>query len=107
MNCPLCGTECEVKDTRRVAPQEVRRRRQCPSCHHRFATLETVDVRKPLRVWTPKEKKAPKVSTPKPKASTPKKAKREEVRSMVEEFEFSMDEREDLSLYVDIPREDF
>lgn len=39
MNCPLCGADTKVIDTRSDGA-EVRRRRECKSCGHRFTTYE-------------------------------------------------------------------
>lgn len=39
MNCPICGYETRVIDSR---PDEdsTRRRRECTECKHRFSTVE-------------------------------------------------------------------
>ena len=47
MKCPFCGfTDTQVKDSR---PNDdntmIRRRRECPKCHARFTTAETVQLR--------------------------------------------------------------
>jgi len=47
MKCPFCGfADTQVKDSR---PNEdntmIRRRRECPKCHARFTTAETVQLR--------------------------------------------------------------
>ncbi len=47
MKCPFCGfLDTQVKDSR---PNEdntmIRRRRECPKCHARFTTAETVQLR--------------------------------------------------------------
>ncbi len=47
MKCPFCGYgDTQVKDSR---PSEdntfIRRRRECPKCHARFSTTETVQLR--------------------------------------------------------------
>ncbi|WP_438316041.1 transcriptional regulator NrdR [Candidatus Caldatribacterium sp. SIUC1] len=51
MRCPYCGAEdSKVIDSREVeGGTEVRRRRECPTCHRRFTTYERYE-RKPLRV---------------------------------------------------------
>ncbi|WP_427366066.1 transcriptional regulator NrdR [Candidatus Caldatribacterium saccharofermentans] len=51
MRCPYCGAEdSKVIDSREVeGGAEVRRRRECPTCHRRFTTYERYE-RKPLRV---------------------------------------------------------
>ena len=47
MRCPFCGSEdTQVKDSRPVEDAtSIRRRRQCPTCHARFTTLERVQLR--------------------------------------------------------------
>lgn len=49
MHCPFCGThETKVVDSRLVAEgQQIRRRRQCISCHERFTTYETAELLMP------------------------------------------------------------
>ncbi|GAA0696674.1 transcriptional regulator NrdR [Marinobacterium maritimum] len=49
MHCPFCGThETKVVDSRLVAEgQQVRRRRECISCHERFTTYETAELLMP------------------------------------------------------------
>src|SRR5215469_16958556 len=40
MECPNCGSrESTVKDSRSLKTT-IRRRRQCPTCHHRWTTIE-------------------------------------------------------------------
>ena len=39
MNCPICGCETSVVDTR-PSEDSVRRRRKCVECSHRFTTVE-------------------------------------------------------------------
>ena len=47
MRCPFCGSEdTQVKASRPVEDAtSIRRRRQCPTCHARFTTLERVQLR--------------------------------------------------------------
>ena len=40
MNCPRCDSPTKTLETRRVPDGAVRRRRECPSCGHRFTTYE-------------------------------------------------------------------
>ncbi|GAA0793876.1 transcriptional regulator NrdR [Marinobacterium sediminicola] len=49
MHCPFCGThETKVVDSRLVAEgQQIRRRRECISCHERFTTYETAELLMP------------------------------------------------------------
>jgi len=46
MHCPFCGeAETKVIDSRLVADgDQVRRRRECLSCHERFTTFETAEL---------------------------------------------------------------
>lgn len=52
MKCPYCGhSEDRVLDTRaQPAGDAIRRRRECLSCHGRYATLETLALAYPLVV---------------------------------------------------------
>lgn len=49
MHCPFCGThETKVVDSRLVAEgQQIRRRRECISCHERFTTYEAAELLMP------------------------------------------------------------
>ena len=40
MNCPRCDSTTKTLETRRVPDGAIRRRRECPSCGHRFTTYE-------------------------------------------------------------------
>ena len=40
MNCSRCESPTKTLETRRVPDGAVRRRRECPSCGHRFTTYE-------------------------------------------------------------------
>lgn len=46
MHCPFCSTEeTKVIDSRLVSEgYQVRRRRECTSCHERFTTFETAEL---------------------------------------------------------------
>ncbi len=46
MNCPFCrGAETRVIDSRATDDgAAIRRRRQCPSCHQRFTTVESMSM---------------------------------------------------------------
>jgi transcriptional regulator NrdR family protein len=48
MDCPKCKKETNVKDSRKYGPI-VRRRRRCPSCNHKFSTVEQVAEAPPKR----------------------------------------------------------
>ncbi|WP_086933772.1 transcriptional regulator NrdR [Agarilytica rhodophyticola] len=49
MHCPFCGeTDTKVIDSRLVASgSQVRRRRECLSCHERFTTFESAELLMP------------------------------------------------------------
>lgn len=49
MHCPFCtATDTKVVDSRLVAEgQQVRRRRECNSCHERFTTFEVAELLMP------------------------------------------------------------
>lgn len=45
MHCPFCSeTDTKVIDSRLVADRQVRRRRECLTCHDRFTTFETAEL---------------------------------------------------------------
>lgn len=52
MHCPFCGAlDTKVVDSRLVAEgQQVRRRRECVSCHERFTTFEEAELLMPRLV---------------------------------------------------------
>lgn len=54
MFCPFCGAqETKVIDSRLVADgHQVRRRRQCLTCHERYTTFETAELLMPRVVKT-------------------------------------------------------
>ena len=43
MRCPVCGGGTKVLDSRDSRGEEIRRRRLCNECGHRFTTRERVD----------------------------------------------------------------
>lgn len=49
MHCPFCGAnETKVVDSRLIAEgQQIRRRRECISCHERFTTFEVAELLMP------------------------------------------------------------
>lgn len=60
MECPKCGKETSVLDSRRHTGT-VRRRRKCPSCQHRFSTEERLFVAPTKRKTdAPQQRKAKK-----------------------------------------------
>lgn len=42
MQCPFCGGDSQVSDSRSTADGQIRRRRACNSCRRRFTTYERV-----------------------------------------------------------------
>ena len=54
MRCPFCNApDTKVVDTRTISNgEEIRRRRECISCHQRISTVEEADIRMPLIVKT-------------------------------------------------------
>jgi transcriptional regulator NrdR family protein len=42
MNCPVCQTKTKVIDSRLSGDNSLRRRRECPTCNHRFTTYENI-----------------------------------------------------------------
>lgn len=54
MHCPFCGAgETKVIDSRLVAEgDQVRRRRECLSCHERFTTYEVAELLMPRVIKT-------------------------------------------------------
>jgi transcriptional regulator NrdR family protein len=46
MNCPKCGKETLVIDSRPSPGELIRRRRICNACSHRFTTYEITEIRK-------------------------------------------------------------
>ena len=76
--CPKCNARTGVYDSRISFEGYTRRKRLCPQCNHRFATIEVLDIARPLER---KKHTAQVERKPKP-AKHPKKAapKRETVR---------------------------
>lgn len=59
--CPKCNARTNVYDSRISFEGNTRRKRLCPSCSHRFATIEVLDTGRPLeqrKQAAPKPKKA-------------------------------------------------
>lgn len=73
-NCLKCGTKTQVYDSRLTEDGELRRKRKCPSCGARHATIEILDdvdvpftgSRQPAPAKQPKKKPEPK-GKPQPK----------------------------------------
>lgn len=51
--CPKCGYQTYILDTRTRPDENIRRRRQCEKCGHRFTTIE-VEVNEFEKVWEQK-----------------------------------------------------
>lgn len=52
MKCPKCGySDSKVIDSRTTPERDmIRRRRECLSCHHRFTTVEHIELIQPMIV---------------------------------------------------------
>jgi len=59
--CPSCGTRTNVYDSRISFEGNTRRKRLCPSCSFRFATIEVLDTGRPLETRQPKAPQPKKV----------------------------------------------
>jgi transcriptional regulator NrdR family protein len=88
--CPKCGTRTGVYDSRISFEGYTRRKRLCPQCDHRFATIEVLDIARPLER---KNQKAQVEQKPQP-AKRPKKVapKREVVRKARQREEIEDDD---------------
>ena len=79
--CPKCGARTGVYDSRISFEGITRRKRSCPSCSHRFATIEILDTGRPLETRQPKAPVAKKVKPARvPKKSAPKRAEKKPQR---------------------------
>lgn len=88
--CPKCNARTNVYDSRISFEGNTRRKRICPSCSHRFATIEVLDSGRPLeqrKQAAPKPKKD-KLAKPAKKASAQRKQKVEKVRRFDDEGEY-------------------
>ena len=88
-NCPKCNTKTDVYDSRLNGDGLLRRKRECPSCSYRFATIEVLDTVTPLMAREPKPK-VPKPETP-PKPKKPVAAKVVKEKRKVRKFDDSDD----------------
>ena len=73
--CPKCKARTNVYDSRISFDGKTRRKRSCPLCAHRFATVEVLDEDRPLVTnKVPKERKEvkPKQARPQKKQSSVK-----------------------------------
>lgn len=80
--CPKCNTRTNVYDSRISFEGQTRRKRICPSCDHRFATIEILDKGRVLNerkqaAPKPKKEKLPRaIKKPAPKRIKVEKSKR-------------------------------
>lgn len=79
--CPKCGARTGVYDSRISFEGITRRKRSCPSCSHRFATIEILDKGRPLETRQPKAPVAKKAKPARvPKKSAPKRVEKKPQR---------------------------
>lgn len=116
MHCPECGCRTDVYDSRLNTRGLVRRRRSCPKCGFRFATIEVMNEYQPLGKKEKADAPIPEAPPQVVKVRSPKAAKviaprvrqtvrREKPRSLEEDVvPFDYEPAEDLSTYIDIPR---
>lgn len=95
--CPKCKTRTNVYDSRISFDGETRRKRLCPSCAHRFATVEVLDEGRPLvpRVKKQREKVKAKLAKPPKKSPTPRpkaEKKKEREGDDADYYESTLDE---------------
>lgn len=115
MPCPECGKRTAVYDSRLNTRLLIRRRRACLECGFRFATIEIMNEYQPLGK---KEKldapipTAPKTERIKPEAKPVKVrgvkrpvARVQKPPGLDEDVVPWTEDREDYSMYVDLPKE--
>ena len=84
--CPECGARTNVYDSRISFEGNTRRKRVCPKCSHRFATIEVLDTGRPLKTRQPKVRAPKKVKPPRAvKKDAPKRIKQEKAKRFDEE----------------------
>lgn len=87
--CPKCKERTNVYDSRISFEGTTRRKRLCPSCAHRFATIEILDSGRPLAERQP--------APPKPKKDrVARPAKKVEAKRRTAEKVRRFDEEDDL-----------
>ena len=88
--CPKCNARTNVYDSRISFEVNTRRKRICPSCSHRFATIEVLDSGRPLEQRKQAAPKPSKVKLAKPakKSATQRKQKVEKTRRFDDEDEY-------------------
>lgn len=89
--CPKCNARTNVYDSRISFEGNTRRKRICPSCSHRFATIEILDTGRPLEE---RERKAPqpkkvKLAKPAKKPAAQRKQKVEKTRRFDDEDDYA------------------
>jgi len=94
-NCLKCGTKTAVYDSRLTVDGDLRRKRKCPNCGFRYATIEVLDdidvaVRGPRKL-VEAAAKAPEVVQAKRGKAQPAKKKRDLDDDMYEEYDHSSD----------------
>ena len=83
--CQKCGTRTGVYDSRISFEGNTRRKRLCPKCSHRFATIEILDTGRPLKTQ-PTDPEIPKAKVPRPaKKGAPKRIKQEKAKRFDDE----------------------
>ena len=74
--CPKCKTRTNVYDSRISYEGYTRRKRICPSCQNRFATIEVLDEDRVLTAKPGKPPKPKKEKPPRPVKTRPPKGQR-------------------------------
>jgi len=95
-NCAKCGTKTAVYDSRLTADGDLRRKRKCPNCGFRYATIEVLDeINIAVRGMKKLVEGAPKppevVKAKRGQAQPAKKKKREDLDDMHEEYDYTSD----------------
>lgn len=94
-NCLKCATKTAVYDSRLTVDGDLRRKRKCPNCGFRYATIEVLDdidvaVRGPRKL-VETAAKSPAVVQAKRGKAQPAKKKRDIDDDMYEEYDPSSD----------------
>jgi len=96
-NCLKCATKTAVYDSRLTVDGDLRRKRKCPNCGFRYATIEVLDdidvaVRGPRKLVETAAKSPEVVQAKRGKAQPAKKPKKKEIDDdMYEEYDHSSD----------------
>ncbi|UCD39630.1 MAG: hypothetical protein JSV87_04260 [Candidatus Bathyarchaeota archaeon] len=94
-NCIKCGKKTAVYDSRLTVDGDLRRKRKCPSCGFRYATIEVLDdidiaVRGPRKLVETAAKPPEVVQAKRGTAQPAKKLKKKEIDDdMYEEYDHS------------------